>query len=79
MTYIVDPSRYGPGWYVVEMNRQHVMRGPYKHSETACAVRREIEDHANERQASLWNLGIVRVTAAECSKATAEKAEKGDA
>lgn len=45
-----------PGWYVVNQSGPSVMRGPYKHQETAVEVRREIEHRATDRQMELWNL-----------------------
>jgi hypothetical protein len=40
------PKRNYAGWYVVDHARNNaVLRGPYEHSETAGAVREEIELH----------------------------------
>ena len=60
---MADPlARRKPGWYVVNRDDGHVMRGPYEHEETAGAVRAEIERNATERQRELWNLWVVEKT-----------------
>ena len=48
-----------PGYYVIDMYSDMVHRGPYKHEETAGAVRAEMESDASEEQNEVWNLGIV--------------------
>lgn len=47
-----------PGWYILESNSDTLRRGPYRHIETAGAVREEMERHQTDRQAELWNLNI---------------------
>jgi len=46
-------------WFVKEIETKKILRGPYKHSETAAAVRAEMEKHLNKWQAENWNLWIV--------------------
>jgi hypothetical protein len=54
-----------PGWYVIDREHGYVcLRGPYKHAETAGAVREEMErnwddgDHYHPRE-DTRNLAIV--------------------
>lgn len=57
-------SDRAPGWYVVNRaadGTEHVFRGPYRYSETAVEIRRELESRATEAQESLWNLCVVQV------------------
>lgn len=50
------------GWWVVDKNHDNAKRrGPYKHAETAAAVRQEIESAASERLNEYWNLAVVRI------------------
>ncbi len=54
----IIPAHMEDGWYVVDRNNQYfIHRGPYKHSETAGAVRQEMEMSADERKR--WNLWVV--------------------
>ena len=42
-------------WYVANRDRNlEKIRGPYKHSETAGAVRRELEDRFPNKTWNLW-------------------------
>jgi len=43
-------------WYIVDDNNNNTVRGPYKHKETARAVRNELESFYPERD---WNLWVV--------------------
>jgi len=48
-------------WFVVDLNRDgRKKRGPYKYSETAVAVREEMERNASDEQNERWNLGIIQ-------------------
>ena len=77
MDYILDPAEYGPGWYVVNLSAPmptFPMRGPYKHSETAGAIRSELELAASDEQDELWNLGIIHVVKNDAHKRRRESA-----
>lgn len=41
-------------WYVVNHDTNERLRGPYKDSETACAVRTELENANPDRDWNLW-------------------------
>lgn len=44
-------------WYVaIRTDHDNVIRGPYKHAETAAAVRDELEARYPDRN---WNLAII--------------------
>lgn len=54
-----------PGWYVVDhAHDDAVLRGPYKHEETAAVVRTLLEENANVWQSENWNLWEIEVAPA---------------
>ena len=48
-------------WYIENRSPSgtYTMRGPYKHHETAGAVRQEMEQWADDEQLKRWDLCIV--------------------
>jgi hypothetical protein len=59
------PAARRPGWYVWDYDRGEVVRGPYKSSETAGAVRSEIEGDRNlwivhHRTLRAWEAELAR-------------------
>lgn len=67
--YLVDPKGREPGWYIVCREKKVVYRGPFKHEETAGAVREEMERF---RDNATWNLWCVFVTEEQVREANAE-------
>ncbi len=49
------------GWYIQDSFSGLVHRGPYKHCETADAVRAEMERNASDEKNAQWKLHILEV------------------
>lgn len=47
-------------WYIADHHSDdQILRGPFAHSETAAAVRTEMEHNASEEQNERWNLWVI--------------------
>ncbi len=45
-------------WYIYDRESDQLLRGPYKHRETAAAVREEMERNATAVENAKWSLWV---------------------
>lgn len=61
-------------WYVSDRSRGLApVRGPYRHQETAAAVRSELENRHPERE---WNLWVTQITPEDFARDGAKPAHQ---